>query len=197
MWVFSRMVVAVVVGGICVACSPQPSADTVALEPYLLTADDVGMGFTEQRGGAVSYSVGHLCPDTDVEIQGFGTVKAWFTKPGNGDDITLEEHLYTDQPETVVALMSGLKTAFSDCDGIEWEYFGEPAMLRVVETPAAGDDRIAVTHALPDGGGLEPGYTIYVLEGDVIIIVDVPQSSDAYDAVITKAVDKLPDRTLD
>ena len=192
MWVFSRMVVAVVVGGMCVACSPQPSADTVALEPYLLTADEVGMEFTEQRGGAVSFSVGHLCPDTDVEIEGFGTVKAWFTKPGDGDDVEIEEHLYTGDPETVVALMCDLKTAFGDCDGIEWEHFGEPAMIRVVEGPAVGEDRIAVTRALPDDGGLDPGYTIYVLQGDVIVIVDVPEHSDAYDAVVAKALDKLP-----
>jgi hypothetical protein len=36
-------------------------------------------------------------------------------------------------------------------------------------------------------------YTIYVHRGDVIAIISVPDHSDAYDEIIAKAVDKLPD----
>lgn len=187
-----RVLLTVVVAGLGVACSPQPSDETIALEPYLLTADEVGMGFTAQRGGAVSYSVGHLCPGTDVDIGGLGTVKALFAKPGDGEDVELEEHLYTDDPVSVAALMADLTSAFQECDGVEWEYFGETAMIRVVEAPGVGDDHIAITHALPDGSGLAPGYTIYATHGDVLVIIDVPERSDAYDAVVARAVDKLP-----
>jgi len=192
MRVFSPVLLVAMLAAICVACSPQPSSETAALEPYLLSVEDVGMGFTENRGGRVSYSVGHLCPDTDVEIEGFGTVKAWFVKPGGDDDIEIEEHLFTDQTDAVRLLMADIKTAFTDCDGVEWDYFGQTAVINVVDGPIVGDDRIAVTHSSPDDDDSTDGYTIYVLQGNVVAIVQVPDNTDSYDAIVTKAIDKLP-----
>lgn len=192
MRVFSPVLLVAVIGAICVACSPQPSAETAALEPYLLSVEDVDMGFTENRGGRVSYSVGHLCPDTDIEIEGFGTVKAWFVKPDGEDDIEIEEHLFTDETAVVRLLMADIKAAFTECDGVKWDYFGETTVINVVAGPAVGDDRIAVTRSLPDEDESTNGYTIYVLQGNVIAIVEVPDGTDAYDAIVTKAIDKLP-----
>ena len=41
MRILSRVLV-LLIGGMCVACSPQPSPETTALEPYLLTVGEVG-----------------------------------------------------------------------------------------------------------------------------------------------------------
>ena len=180
-------VLVLLIGGMCVACSPQPSAEATALEPYLLTVSEVGMDFTDQRGGQVSTGIGHVCPESDVSVGGFGAVKAWFTK-SNGDEVV--EHLFTDQPEVVDQFMEDVKAVFNDCDGIEWEYFGEALMIDIVEVPVVGDDQIAVR---PSDTDCADCYTIYVHHGDVIAIISVPDRSDAYDEIISKAIDKLPD----
>ena len=180
-------VLVLLIGGMCVACSPQPSAETTALEPYLLTVGEVGMDFTEQRGGQVSTEIGHVCPETDVSVGGFGSVKAWFTNSNGGGVV---EHLYTAEPEVVDQLMEDIKTVFNDCDGIEWDYQGEALVIEVVDAPVVADDQIAVR---PSDTDCADCYTIYVHRGDVIAIVSVPDHSDAYDEIIAKAVDKLPD----
>jgi hypothetical protein len=155
----------------CGACSPQPSAETTALEPYLLTVSEVGADFTEQRGGQVSTGIGHVCPETDVSVGGFGAVKAWLTRPN--DDEVVE--------------------VFNDCDGIEWDYQGEALVIEIVDAPVVADDQIAVR---PSDTDCADCYTIYVHHGDVIAIISVPDHSDTYDEIIAKAIDKLPDSTL-
>jgi hypothetical protein len=37
-------VLVLLIGGMCAACSPQTSAETTALEPYLLTVGDAARG---------------------------------------------------------------------------------------------------------------------------------------------------------
>ena len=180
-------VLVLLIGGMCVACSPQPSEETAALEPYLLTVGEVGTDFTEQRGGQVSTEIGHVCPETDVSVGGFGAVKAAFTRP-NDDEVV--EHLYTAEPEVVDQLMEDIKAVFNDCDGIEWDYQGEALVIEIVDAPVAADDQIAVR---PSDTDCADCYTIYVHHGDVIAIISVPDHSDAYDEIITKAIDKIPD----
>lgn len=180
-------VLVLLIGGLCVACSPQPSAETTALEPYLLTVGEVGEGFTEQRGGQVSTGIGHVCPETDISVGGFGAVKAWFTR-SNGDEVA--EHLHTAQPKVVDQLMEDIKTVFNDCDGIEWDYQGEAFVIEIVDAPVVADDQIAVR---PSDTDCSDCYTIYVHHGDVIAIISVPDHSDTYDEIIAKAIDKLPD----
>jgi hypothetical protein len=156
------------------------------MEPYLLTVGEVGADFTEQRGGQVSTELGHVCPETEG-ISGFGAVKAWFTK-SNGDEVV--EHLFTAEPEVVDQLMDDIKTVFNDCDGIEWDYQGYPLVIEIVDAPLVADDQIAVR---PSDTDCADCYTIYAHHGDVIAIISIPDRSDAYEEIIAKAIDKLPD----
>jgi hypothetical protein len=180
-------VLLLVIGATCLACSPQPSADTAAMEPYLLTVGEVGAGFSEQRGGQVSTDIGHLCPETDVSVGGFGAVKAWFTTP-SGDEVV--ELLYAAEPAVVDELMEDIKTAFNECDGIAWDYFGEARMIEVVDGPLVSDDQIAVHRADTDCADC---YTVYARIGNVITIISVPDHSETYDDIVAKAIDKLPE----
>jgi hypothetical protein len=180
-------VLVLLIGGMCAACSPQPSAETTALEPYLLTVGDVGADFADQRGGQVSTGIGHVCPETNTSVGGFGAVKAWFMNP-NDDEVV--EHLYTAEPEVVNQLMKDITKVFNDCDGIEWDYQGEALVIEIVDAPVVADEQIAVH---PSDTDCADCYTIYVHHGDVIVIISVPERSDAYDEIIAKAIDKLPD----
>ena len=102
-------VVAVLVGGLGSACDPGPpdvSAEVAALEQYLLTADEAGHGFMLQEGGAVrGADVGHLCPDTEVSFDEFVAVRAWFTMPSDDDEVSVEQYLWTAEPDALDALM--------------------------------------------------------------------------------------------
>lgn len=180
-------VLLLVIGATCVACSPQPSADTAAMEERLLTVSEIGADFSEQRGGQVSADIGHLCPETDVSVGGFGAVKAWFTT-SSGDEVA--ELLYTAEPEVVGQLMEDIKTAFNDCDGIAWDYFGEALMIEVVDAPLVSGDQIAIHRSDADCADC---YTVYARSGDVIAIISVPDHSETYNGVIANAVDKLSD----
>jgi hypothetical protein len=125
----------------------------MALEPYLLSADDVGDGFVWREGGEAGGSiVGHLCPDTDVSIDEFSAVRASFTKPNGDDEISIEEFLWTGDTDELDNLMTNLKTAFTECDGVEWDYFGEKIVLDLIEAPLVGDDRVAVRRSGPTTG---------------------------------------------
>jgi hypothetical protein len=138
----------------------------------------------------VSTGIGHVCPETDVSVGGFGAVKAWLTRP-NDDEVV--EHLYAAEPEVVDQLMEDIKAVFNDCDGIEWDYQGEALVIEIVDAPVVADDQIAVR---PSDTDCADCYTIYVHHGDVIAIISVPDHSDTYDEIIAKAIDKLPDSTL-
>jgi hypothetical protein len=193
-----------VVGGVCGACSPQPSAETKALEPHLLSVGEVGEGFTAERGGQVSYGIGHLCPETDVSIDGVGAVKAWFVKPNGDYEISVEEHLWTDTPERLDALMADLKTAFDECDGVQWEYYGETMVRDVLTVPTVGDDQIAVRQWTPDDDrDVEDWRIVYVRSGDTMAAISFHEgrsdgtapramSDEECNVIVATAVDKLP-----
>jgi hypothetical protein len=201
-------VVTVLIGGLCAACDPGPpevSAEVAALEQYLLTADEVGSGFTWQEGGAVrGAGVGHLCPDTDSSFSDFVAMRAWFTKPSGDDEVSVEQYLWTDDSGALDALLLELKTAFADCDGVEWDYFGEKMQLDGIEVPPVGDDRVGVRQSGPTTDDVIETARAYVREGEVLVIVRVEERRDSadspqvvdkatFDEIVTTAVSKLPD----
>ena len=157
-------------------CSPQPSSETTALEPYLLTLDDVGDGFAEQRGGQVTYDIGHLCPETDASVSQVGAVKAWFSKWSGEYEISVTQHMWTDSPDHLDAYMTNLKTAFGECDGVAWEYYGETSVREVIDPPATGDDWIIVREWSPDDeSDVVDWRTVFVRRGDIVASVTVAE----------------------
>ena len=194
-----------VVGVLSAGCSPQPSAETVALEPYLLTLDDVGDGFTDQRGGQVTYDIGHLCPETGISIGQVGAVKAWFSRPSGEYEISVEEHLWTDSPDQLDARMADLKTVFEECDGVAWEYYGETSVREIMNLPTVGEDRIAVYEWSPDDeDDVVDRRTVFVLHGDILASITIAEGRADWTApramtdeecysVVSSAIDKLPD----
>jgi len=192
-----RLTVAVVLfGGLCAACDPGPpeaSAETETLGQYLLTADEVGDGFVVQESGAVrGAGVGHLCPDAGVSFDGFVAMRAWIVKPSGDDEIAVEELLWTDDTARLDQLMTDLETAFANCDGVEWDYYGDTMMLEIVDAPEVGDDRIAVRRWGPTSNGEISALRCFVRDGDVMAIVDVPDEIDTSASIVTTAVSKLP-----
>lgn len=202
------VMLAVVLAGMCSACGPPPpetaSAETSALEPYLLSADDVGSEFVWREGGeAGGAGAGHLCPDTDVSIGEFSAVRAWFTVPNSNDETSIEEFLWAGDANESAALMANLKTAFSECDGVEWDYFGEKIVLELIEAPLVGDDRVAVRQIGPTTGDVLETLRVYVRDGDVMATVEVSERRDnassplvdkaRFEDIVTRAINKLPD----
>ena len=191
--VLVRLAVAVVLlGGLCAACDPGPpeaSAELEVLESYLLTADEVGDGFVVQESGAVrGAGVGHMCPDAGVSFDEFVAMRAWIVKPRGDDEIAVEELLWTDDTANLDQLMTDLETAFVNCDGVEWGYFGEKMMLEIVDAPEVGDDLIAVRR----WDGESSTLRCFVRDGDVMAIVEIPDGIDASASIVTTAVNKLP-----
>ena len=200
-------VVAVLVGGLSAACDPGPpdvSAEVAALEQYLLTADEVGNGFILRESGAVrSAGVGHMCPDTDVSFDEFVAMRAWFTKANGDDEVSVEQYLWTADSETLDALMLDLKEAVADCDGVEWDYFGEKMTIELIDAPQVGDDQIAVRQSGPTTDEIFEIVRAYVRGGDLLTIVAVDEHRDNADSpqvvdqamldeVVATAVSKLP-----
>ena len=84
------------------------------LEPFLLTADEVGEGFLMQESGAVrGAGVGHMCPDAGVSFDEFVAMRAWIVKPSGDDEIAVEELLWIDDTASLDQLMTDLGTAFT------------------------------------------------------------------------------------
>ena len=206
--IFQVAAATVLAGCLCTACDPGPpevSEEAAALEQYLLTADEVGGGFTWQEGGAVrGADVGHLCPGADVSFGDLEAMRAWFTKPSGDDEVSVEQYLATDDSGALDALMLDLKTAFADCDGIEWDYFGEKMQLDEIEVPPVGDERVAVRQSGPTTDDVLETLRAYVREGEVLVIVEVEERRDSadspqvvdkatFDEIVATAVSKLPD----
>lgn len=190
--VLVRLVVVVLLGGLCAGCDPGPpeaSAELEGLEQYLLSADEVGDGFVVQESGAVrGAGVGHLCPDAGVSFDEFVAMRAWIVKPSGDDEIAVEEFLWADDTASLDQLMTDLEAAFVNCDGVEWDYYGEKMMLEVVDAPEVGDDRIAVRRWDGESNALR----CFVRNGDVMAIVEVPDGIDTSASIVTTAIDKLP-----
>lgn len=176
------------------ACGPGPaslSAETLALEPYVPSADDLGAGYRWREGGQVSTDVGHLCPGADVSIGSIGALRAWFTKPSGAGELSVEEFLWADGPGELDRLMSELTSACSVCDGVEWDSFGEKLLLELIETPSLGDERIAVRQLGPSSE--EVSYRLYVRNGSAMVLILTNESMEVLGEVGALAVAKLRD----
>jgi hypothetical protein len=110
-------------------------------------------------------------------------------KPSGDDEIAVEELLWTDDTASLDQLMTDLEAAFANCDGVEWDYFGEKMMLEVVDAPEVGDDRIAVRR----WDGESSALRCFVRDGDVMAIVEVPDGIDTSASIVTTAANKLAD----
>jgi hypothetical protein len=189
-------VVAVLFGGLGAACDPGPpeaSGELEGLEQYLLTVDEVGDGFVVQERGVVrGAGVGHMCPDAGVSFDEFVAMRARIVKPSGDDEIAVEELLWIDDTASLDQLMTDLGTAFTNCDGVEWDYYGEKMMLEVVDAPEVGDDLIAVRRWGPTSNGEISALRCFVRDGDVMAIVEVPDEIDTSESIVTTAVSKLP-----
>ena len=175
------------------SCDPGPpelTPETAALEAYLLSADEVGGGYGWQEGGGVFTDVGHLCPDGGVSIGPFGAVRTRFVKPRGDDEMSVEEFLWVDEPAVLDQLMADLSTAFTNCDGVEWDYYGEKMVLGVIEAPPIGDARIAVRQLGPATD--EESFRLYVRDGNVMALIRVDEGGGLLEAVASAAIDKLP-----
>jgi hypothetical protein len=160
------------------------------LEAYLLSADDVGQGYRWQEGGGVSTDVGHLCPGAAVSIGAFGAVRTRFVKPMGDDELSVEKFSWVDEPEVLNQLMADLSTAFANCDGAEWDYYGEKMVLEVIEAPPVGDESIAVRQLGPSID--EESFRLYVRDGNVMALIRVDEDSVTLREIASAAMDRLP-----
>jgi hypothetical protein len=178
--------------------------EAAALEQYLLTADEVGDGFTWREGGAVrGADVGHLCPGATLSFDELVAMRAWFTMPSGDDEVSVEQKLVADDSATLDVLMRDLESTFADCDGVEWDYFGEKMRLDVVAMPPVGDDRVAVRQSGPTTDDVFETLRAYVRQGDVLVIIEVAERRDrtdspqvvaktTFDEIVATAVAKVP-----
>ena len=142
----------------------------------------------KESGAVRGAGVGHLCPDAGVSFDEFVAMRAWIVKPSGDDEIAVEELLWTDDTANLDQLMTDLEAAFVNCDGVEWDYFGEKMMLEIVDAPEVGDDLIAVRR----WDGESRALRCFVRNGDVMAIVEVPDGIDTSASIVTTAVNKLP-----
>jgi hypothetical protein len=181
----------------------MPSEDTAALEPYLLASDDLG-GFTVQESGQVGgASVGHLCPQTTVSFDEFGAVRVSLTSLAGGGEVGIEEYLWTGDRAELDAMMADLKTAVSDCDGTEWDYYGEQIALEAIDAPAVGDAQVAVRQSGPTTDDVFEVLRVYIRVSETMAIIEISERRDSastqptvdvatFDDIVTAAIDKLP-----
>jgi hypothetical protein len=73
LWVAVSVIVTI---GLYSACSPQRDTETAALEQYLITVMMLVTTSPANGGGQVSVSAENQCPTTDIELDGYRTVKA-------------------------------------------------------------------------------------------------------------------------
>jgi len=197
-------------GSSCSSSPTEPSAATAALEPSLLTVDDVG-GDVEVEGrdqfGASSDVVISFCPDSDFGFTEVGGVDVRFVWPTDDSQPTkLFETLRIVESDKVDTLMTDLETAVALCDGVEWTDYGDTYSWTPIDPPELGDRRIAVRSPSdrPPDGRFDLNRRVWVADGDVLVEIvtfetldgptDAPLISDEeLFRIASIAVDKLPD----
>jgi len=211
--VLGWFLVGVLVLGLGSSCSSSPTdppAAAAALEPSLLTVDDVG-GDVEVEGrdrfGASSDVAISFCPDSDFGFAEVGGVDVRFVWPTDDSQPTkLFETLRIVGSDQIDTLMTDLETAVALCDGVEWTDYGDTYSWTSIDPPELGDRRVAVKSPSdrPADGRFDLNRRVWVADGDVLVEIvtfetldgptDAPLISDEELFRITStAVDKLPD----
>jgi hypothetical protein len=88
---FAVVVLVVTLATCCTGVAP--SAETKALEQWLLTADESGSGFAETYRGTAGFDAGKVCPSSDFTIPGHGAARVELAKGSDADRIELTEVL--------------------------------------------------------------------------------------------------------
>ncbi|MDH3300556.1 MAG: hypothetical protein OES24_08625 [Acidimicrobiia bacterium] len=202
-------------GGVCLvwvlvtlaACipPPPPSAETKALEQWLLTADEVGAGFEETYRGTAGFDEGKLCPSAADVIPEHGVVKVDLERGSDSDRAELSEILWVVEPGEMDRLFATFETAQLACDGQQWRDYGDVKTFTAVVAPDLGDGCLA--GRLQFGDDPEQGwqeFTVTVRHGDILaefILSDEAAGSsegaaisdDEFYAIVSGALAKLPD----
>jgi len=189
------------------ACSPPPppSAQTEALERWLLTADEVGRGFAELYRGTAGFGEGKLCPSADDTFPRHGVVKVDLERGSDADRIQLSEVLWAVEPGEMDALFATLEAAQAACDGQRWRDYGDVKTFTTVVAPELGDRCLA--GRLQFGDDPQEGweeFTVTVRHGDILAEFTLSAeaggsaqgeaiSDDEFYAIVADAMDKLPD----
>jgi hypothetical protein len=208
-----QAVVGVLLVTLVTGCSPPPppTAETAALEPYLLYVEDIGNGFSADDRGEVGVSGGKVCPESDYKTENMGMVRANFSKASADDEIhfgqDLHEHLRSAPPGELAAMMGEMKAAYQVCDGAVWTDYGDGKMLTVLDAPALGDGAIAVQTLIGDApdfdGRRTESRTVLVHQGDVFLEVTIEEeiegranqplmSDEEFYRIVARAVERLP-----
>lgn len=195
----------VCLGVVVAACGggSPPSAETEALEQWLLGAGDAA-AFTETYRGTAAFDAGKVCPASDYTIPEHGAVRVELVTGPDSGEISLTEVLWVVEPGGMDVLFTGLEAAYSACDGEQWMDYGDLKTFTVVEGPAVGDARLAAVLRFGDDPDLirwERGVTVrkgnvlaeFVLAEEAPDLTGSAISDDEFDAIVSDGVDKLPD----
>jgi hypothetical protein len=207
---FAVGVLALGLGSSCSSSPIEPPAAAAALEPSLLTVDDVG-GDAEVEGrdqfGASSEVAISFCPDSDFGFTEVGGVDVRFVWPTDDNQPTkLFETLRIVELDQIDTLMTDLETAVALCDGVEWTDYGDTYSWTPIDLPDVGDRSVAVQSPSdrPPDGRFDLNRRVWVADGDVLVEIvtfetldgptDAPLiSDDELFRITSTAVDKLPD----
>ncbi len=207
-WFCAGLVIVALSSG-CSSASTEPSAATAALEPSLLTIDDVGDDFEvegrDQFGASTDVAIS-FCPDSDFGFEEVGGVSVRFVWATDGrDPMKLFETLRIVEADEIGGLMSGLEAAVAVCDGVEWTDYGDTYSWAPLDPPEIGDQRVAVQSPgqRPPTGRFDLNRRVWIADGDVLVeIVTFETLDGATDAplisdeelfrIATTAVDRLP-----
>jgi len=189
------------------ACSPppQPSAETEALEQWLLTAEEVGAGFRETYRGTAGFGEGKLCPSADDGIPEHGVVKVDLERGSDSDRVELSETLWVVEPGEMDGLFATFEAAQVACDGQRWTDYGDVKTFTAVVAPDLGDACLA--GRLQFGDDSEQGwqeFSVTVRHGDILVEFILSDqaagssegaaiSDDEFYAIVSAALDRLPD----
>lgn len=194
--VVARIAIALCMAVLSAACAlapPGPSEATVRLLDSLLTAADLGPGFTEDFRGEAGESGGMICPDSDHETEAAGVVRVSFVREGNPSLEVTETLRAIETPGDWFAI---LRSAYVTCDGTVWTDYGDTQTVSLLEIPGFGNDSFAVVgrHGEPPFDGPHDNVrTVFVRYGEVLLMVGVTETLESSEVVLSMSDAELLD----